>query len=710
MKPAMTKSRDAQDVWTFFEEEGSGRACKLCRDLKAKRPGHKVKVYARSTGTSILRRHLANAHLAIWAQELRRLELRAGGREAEALVDDYWVQNGEASSHSTSTGSDRPRFSKEAFLSALQEFVVSTNSALHMLEHPKFRALLLLLRQDLEDSEIPHRNFLRNRIMASFDEFLVHVKAELEKTLGKVSLTTDIWTDPNLTPYIGVTAHWIDVQHFNSPAGPRCLLSMKARVIGFRCIPGHHTGDHLAQALRFIVDRINITSKMGWTTMDNASNNDACMESFSQSLHPRIVFDPTEQRIRCFPHVVNLACQAVLSKITNIRLAENNAEDYNTVESSPRRDSIAILRTVIRTIRSSSLRRDGFSKTCIRLGLDDLQLIRDCITRWSSTQYMTQRALKLKPAIVQYLRLNPDMVRTPLLESDWETLEVYAKILAVPHAFQQVLSAEKTPTLCEVLPSFTAMIQAWQRLQVKFPAYSLIIEAGIAKLEQYQNRIKDIPAYTLAILINPAMKLDWFKENMPYDVEDTRDLFIWHLEPYHNDTSPAMATTAGLHTANVNAVDDDDDPCMILGLRNHQISRQRQNRSLHAEVEAYFLDTHVTTSSLMYWQDNYWRYPTIARLALDILPIQASSVPCERLFSTAKETMAPRRNRIAPELMEALQVLKYSYDHGGEELVFTAGLRRDEEIEYLMQIDHERASVPEDINLYIASLHATHIN
>ena len=39
----------------------------------------------------------------------------------------------------------------------------------------------------------------------------------------------------------------------------------------------------------------------------------------------------------------------------------------------------------------------------------------------------------------------------------------------------------------------------------------------------------------------------------------------------------------------------------------------------------------------------------------DDKPAQASSVPCERLFSSGKETCTARRNRLQPHLMEALQ-------------------------------------------------------
>lgn len=47
-------------------------------------------------------------------------------------------------------------------------------------------------------------------------------------------------------------------------------------------------------------------------------------------------------------------------------------------------------------------------------------------------------------------------------------------------------------------------------------------------------------------------------------------------------------------------------------------------------------------------------------MVLDYLPIQASAVPCERAFSSSAETDTTRRNRISPNLMEALQILKYS--------------------------------------------------
>ena len=59
-------------------------------------------------------------------------------------------------------------------------------------------------------------------------------------------------------------------------------------------------------------------------------------------------------------------------------------------------------------------------------------------------------------------------------------------------------------------------------------------------------------------------------------------------------------------------------------------------------------------------QEHQHQYPRIFRLAMDIIPIQASSVACERVFSSGKQTMTPQRGRISAKLMEALQMLKFS--------------------------------------------------
>ncbi|KAJ7886634.1 hypothetical protein B0H14DRAFT_2563309 [Mycena olivaceomarginata] len=178
------------------------------------------------------------------------------------------------------------------------------------------------------------------------------------------------------------------------------------------------------------------------------------------------------------------------------------------------RDPIATIRAIIRQIRSSSLRRQFFSEVLKALNLKDLELLLDVITRWSSTLLMIERALDLHEAsdIHQFAELD----KYALDDDEWKALGVFKKVLAVPHAFQQRLSAEKTPTLSNALPAFEAMISVWERIQPENPEVADIIQKGLDKLGTYQERMDRVPAYTLAMLavdiqvVNPAVKLRWF--------------------------------------------------------------------------------------------------------------------------------------------------------------------------------------------------------
>jgi hypothetical protein len=75
---------------------------------------------------------------------------------------------------------------------------------------------------------------------------------------------------------------------------------------------------------------------------------------------------------------------------------------------------------------------------------------------------------------------------------------------------------------------------------------------------------------------------------------------------------------------------------------------------------------------------------------MDIIPVQASSVFCERVFSSGKQTMTPQRSRISAHLMESLQILKFSIRKGGV-LKFTEGMSWNDE---LIEFEHVARTAP----------------
>lgn len=69
----------------------------------------------------------------------------------------------------------------------------------------------------------------------------------------------DMWSDPNLTPFMAVTAHWIEATVIRTPSGLQRKLNLRADLVGFHRVPGKHDGKHLAMAFLHITDRLQIT-------------------------------------------------------------------------------------------------------------------------------------------------------------------------------------------------------------------------------------------------------------------------------------------------------------------------------------------------------------------------------------------------------------------------------------------------------------------
>ena len=56
----------------------------------------------------------------------------------------------------------------------------------------------------------------------------------------------------------------------------------------------------------------------------------------------------------CFPHIVNLACKAVLAAITNLEYVDDTVEGYTDYEPSRfSRDLIATIRSLVNSVRNN---------------------------------------------------------------------------------------------------------------------------------------------------------------------------------------------------------------------------------------------------------------------------------------------------------------------------------------------------------------------
>ena len=78
--------------------------------------------------------------------------------------------------------------------------------------------------------------------------------------MGKISFTTDVWTDLDMKAYMAVTAHWLQKASLQHSENLQSKLTLRSDLIGFVHVPGSHTGERLAEVFVFILDRMKLSN------------------------------------------------------------------------------------------------------------------------------------------------------------------------------------------------------------------------------------------------------------------------------------------------------------------------------------------------------------------------------------------------------------------------------------------------------------------
>ena len=78
---------------------------------------------------------------------------------------------------------------------------------------------------------------------------------------GRISFTTDVWSNANLASYLALTAHWISLDEAKG------RLELRTALIGFHRLKTRHTGQNLAEAILELLDRANVTLKVHFSNV-----------------------------------------------------------------------------------------------------------------------------------------------------------------------------------------------------------------------------------------------------------------------------------------------------------------------------------------------------------------------------------------------------------------------------------------------------------
>ncbi|KAB5587613.1 HAT family dimerization protein [Ceratobasidium theobromae] len=319
----------------------------------------------------------------------------------------------------------------------------------------------------------------------------------------------------------------------------------------------------------------------------------------------------------------------------------------------------------------------------------------------------------LYTAILDYSIRNNDLNIPCVTHKQFEVLQDVSSILSIAHQVQQLLSAECTPTLAFVLPLYEKLIAIWRTCLKKFPQHSYAISLAINKIEEYIGKTCSSPVHAFAMFINPNIKMNWIyahwtEAEMEHTLDRIKAQLLVYAEEQHqkklkkcNQIQSTRASTADRAAMSQQygyvellslsqAIEQAPDHPLSLTMTDsgtgynaytqpesdpfdseHQepvLSYAALTAQLSPEQLRIVLKTSTNLNNLPkenvnivdYWKNNGDVLPLIHQMAVDVLPAQASSVSSERVFSLSKLTCTWERNHISSELVEVLQVVKYS--------------------------------------------------
>jgi hypothetical protein len=87
---------------------------------------------------------------------------------------------------------------------------------------------------------------------------------------------------------------------------------------------------------------------------------------------------------------------------------------------------------------------------------------------------------------------------------------------------------------------------------------------------------------------------------------------------------------------------------------------KRARTEHQSELETYLMMPLVDSNKniLEWWQENEGNYPNLAKFARDCLPIPATNVPSEEIFSVSGDMITDKRNRLDNKTVRTAMCLK----------------------------------------------------
>ncbi|KAK9668237.1 hypothetical protein RND81_13G043600 [Saponaria officinalis] len=483
----------------------------------------------------------------------------------------------------------------------------------NMVEHYGFRKFYKTMQPGFK---VPCRNTTRKDIMTRYGVEKGIMSSLLEKTKGKIALTTDMWTSSNQKKglilgstkgYMAVTAHFID-------------NSWK-----FLYVEAPHTKDVLADALCKSIYDWNLDCRISSVTLDNCTTNDALMAILRVKLpKDSLILRGRFLHMHCCAHILNLIVQDGLTVIG---------------------ESIERVRKSVQHLKNPLMK---------------------CKTRWNSTYEMLKVAIMYKNVFDILSGRESDIYKCAPLKEDWEQAARICEKLNMFSEATHDFSGTKYPTAnvyFTIVCDIRYALNEW--LQSTDPLIQRMASIMLEKYNKYWSDVNTLLA--VAVVLDPRYKMavvfyyynEFYKGfEVDFEVEKVKDLLRELVSEYSSKYGEGKVKDSNyfLKPPTSNKVGGNaklSGFVKYLEVENQGGEKSELEKYLEAQKVPIQPNAPDNFDILTWWKTNGSTYPILQMIARDILGIHASSIAFESAFSTGGRVLSPHRSRLLPSTVEA---------------------------------------------------------
>ncbi|XP_068464362.1 zinc finger BED domain-containing protein DAYSLEEPER-like isoform X2 [Phaseolus vulgaris] len=630
-------------VWEHFTIEtvspGCRRACcKQCKQSFAYSTGSKV------AGTSHLKRHIAKGTCPALLRSQDHNQFspytpRSRGSDA-----------GNASSapkrRYRSPNTPYIIFDQDRCRHEIARMIIMHDYPLHMVEHPGFVAFVQNLQPQFNMVTF---NTVQGDCVATYLMEKQCVMKYFEGLPGRLCLTLDVWTSSQSVGYVFITGHFVDSD-----------WKLQRRILNVVMEPYPNSDSALSHAVSVCISDWNLDGRLFSITCDQTPSEVAL-----GNLRPLLsVKNPL---ILNGQLLVGNCISRTFSNVANELLSSVHLV-------------VKKIRDSVKYVKTSDSHEEKFLELKQHLQVpSERNLFIDDQTQWNTTYQMLVAASELKEVFSCLDTSDPDYKGAPSMQ-DWKLIETLCTYLKPLFDAANILTTATHPTIVTFFHEVWKLQLDLSRAVVnEDPFISNLTKPMQQKIDKYWKDCSLVLA--IAVVMDPRFKMKLVEFSFTKIYGEDAHVYVKIVddgihELFHEyvtlplPLTPAYAEDAGSHVKTEgspggtllsdNGLTDFD--VYIMETSSHQTKSE-----LDQYLEESLLPRVPDFDVLGWWKLNKIKYPTLSKMARDILSVPVSSVPPESVFDTKVKEMDQYRSSLRPETVEAIVCAKDWMQYGAAE-------------------------------------------